>query len=94
MQNQLEEVIRDCKENAARGNLDASKLIGYLYDQEVNIIDSIKVVSRVFNLSLGQAKKLVTSHSAWSEVAETSGPLQDELIQALDAHAGMQSDDS
>lgn len=94
MQNQLEEIIRDCTDNAARRNLDVSELIGYLHNQEVNIIDSIKVVSRVFNLSLGEAKKLVSSHSAWSEVAETSAPLHDELLQALDAHAGMQSDDS
>ncbi len=48
-----------------REGLSQDAMIADLHDRGFSILDTIKVVRRVCDVSLGEAKEIVTRHAAW-----------------------------
>jgi hypothetical protein len=49
----------------------------------LTITEAIKASMQVFNMGLGDAKSLVSSHQSWIQTARAAKPFQDELIKAF-----------
>ena len=49
----------------------------------LSITETIKAVREVGQISLGQAKELVTSSPVWRQTAERAKPLHDDALAAL-----------
>ena len=58
----------------------------------LTIIDAIKAARELFGVSLGEAKELVASNPAYTEVAIASAPLQNEILQAFEDYAKKTAD--
>ena len=48
-----------------------------------SIMSSIKLVRAVANISLGEAKRIVSAHSAWKELVEANQQLHDDAEAVL-----------
>ena len=79
----LESLIIECKEMVVHKNASKADVVAHLHEQGVSIIESMKVVQGVFDLSLVQSKDLVTSHPVWETLVRNSEPLHEDLIKAL-----------
>jgi hypothetical protein len=81
--NQSESLISECKEMVVHKNVSKADIVAYLHEQGVSIIESMKVVRVVFDLSLAQSKELVVSHPDWEILVRNSEPLHEDLIKAF-----------
>ncbi|HZR44574.1 MAG TPA: hypothetical protein VFB12_30965 [Ktedonobacteraceae bacterium] len=54
-----------------------------LHAEGLTILDSIKMVRELYQLSLGEAKQVVSAHPVWKEVVQASEPLHELVEQAL-----------
>ena len=66
-----------------KGGAGVDEAIQFLYESEISIIESIKMIKEGFGLSLKESKELVTSHPRWKTVVESSHELHDELIKLI-----------
>jgi hypothetical protein len=53
---------------------------------QVNIIDAIKIYRRLYNVSLGEAKRTVSASLVWRDEAEAGDQLQKEIIEYFRDH--------
>lgn len=58
-----------------------STILTYLKDQNVSIIEAVKIVRSEYKINLGDAKQIVTAHPAWREVVEQNEILHDALAE-------------
>ena len=58
-------------------------VIAYLHTQGTSILESIKVVRQVGHMSLGDAKQLVSCHTAWRSTVEANEALHEEAETAV-----------
>jgi len=79
MEYQLDEFRSEIAQGRSQSDIIASmKCRGF------TILDAIKAVRTLFAVSLGEAKELVASNAAYSESADASAPLQDEMIRSFE----------
>ena len=74
----LYKIKKKCLEKIDSGKKQ-NEIIEYLHDSGVTIIESIKIVMSLYQLSLGEAKSVVASHPIWRGVAEAARPLHGDL---------------
>jgi ribosomal protein L7/L12 len=79
----MEKVIDELRPKISLG-MNESAAISHLKESGLSIIEAIKAVRELFQVNLGVAKQLVASHSAYSQVAAASVPLQEEFIRAFE----------
>lgn len=78
----IDEIAEECRSVAAeRGSQCA--VLDRLAELDVEPVDAIKTVRRVYGMSLAEAKRLVTDHPKWRPAAENAQSLHDELEDAL-----------
>lgn len=70
--------LEKCQEMNAHGQ-STGQLIEFLQRSGITITESIKIVKQTLGLSLGNAKKIVSSHPAWRGIAQAAEPLHQEL---------------
>ncbi|MBL8193089.1 MAG: hypothetical protein JNM06_04655 [Blastocatellia bacterium] len=56
------------------------ELISISHKQGRTIIETIKIVKEFADLSLAQAKLLVTNHPAWNELVKNTSKFHEEII--------------
>lgn len=56
--------------NRCPADLDAT--IVFLHAEGLSIVESIRVVTELYGLGLGEAKRLVTANPVWAEVVEAT----------------------
>lgn len=61
------------------------EILAAMKDRGLTIAQAIKASMHLFDLGLGDAKRLVASHPSWAETAQAAGPFQEDLIQAFRA---------
>lgn len=54
-------------------------VVAELHADGLTIIQSIRVVREASDLTLGQAKEVVSSHPVWAEVVRAAEPLHEDL---------------
>lgn len=64
------------------------QLLQILRDDGLSIIDAIKLTRSMAAVDLGEAKRLVTSHAAWSDIHAANAKLHDELWELYDELKG------
>lgn len=76
-------------ENACKAKLQAGttldEVIVDLHDQGLSILDTIKVIRQVGKMSLGEAKQVVSNHTAWQHIVKANAALHDEAEAAAQA---------
>lgn len=82
MEHNFEKLVQMCQEMAREG-LGTEEVIIYLRQQRVTIIESIKVLMRIYGFSINDAKHLLSVHPAWKDVVVAAAPLHEELEQRL-----------
>jgi len=80
----LDDLCHIAREKIERG-ADSCEILYWLKQLDVSIIDAIKIVRKVFAIPLGEAKEVVSSHSAWSSTAEGAETLHEIFIEAIDS---------
>jgi hypothetical protein len=65
------------------GGATQDDIIGFLKTEDVGVCAAIKIVMTLLGKTLSEAKVAVTSHEAWSAVAQAHRPFHDELVRAL-----------
>lgn len=58
-------MTEECKRRSDAG-ASTEEVIQYIHDKEFSILDCMKIVKRVYGITLDDAKMLVTSHPAWA----------------------------
>lgn len=66
-----------------REGLSQDAMITDLRDRGFSILDTIKVVRRVCNVSLGEAKEVVARHTAWYVEARRMAAFADAMVEEL-----------
>lgn len=61
-----------------------AELIREMKDRGLTILEAIKTAREVFGISLGEAKSLVCSHSAWKGIAAAGAPLHEEIVKTFE----------
>jgi len=82
MGSDLEKTMKECQERVSHGAC-RGNIILYLHRRGTTIIESMKVLKEVYNLSLGEAKAEVTAHHVWAEEVKSADILHEELGNAL-----------
>jgi hypothetical protein len=72
-------------QKAKHPELDAESAVVFLHQLGVDKFESIIVIRRVFNISLGDAKKLVHLSSAWGFRRADDDAFHDAAIAVLDS---------
>lgn len=83
MTNNFQNLIELCREKINDGAT-REAVVTYLHGQGLNIIDSMKVMRKLYNLSLGEAKAQVTAHPVWADIVQSADGLHEELISVLE----------
>ena len=78
MENDLEKLIGECEKKITQG-ASREELILHLKQEGLTIIESMKVVKKIYKVSLQEAKEMVTTHSAWVDEARVADSLHEEL---------------
>lgn len=78
----IERITEECRALAEERGAERA-VVDRLAELDVDILDAIKVVRRVCGVSLGEAKRLVTSHPKWRAAAESAQTLHDEFEETL-----------
>ena len=69
--------------NLHRDGTSTGEMLKVMKERGLTIAEAIKASMKVFNVGLGEAKSLVSSHQSWTQAAEAAEPFQDELIKAF-----------
>lgn len=59
------------------------QIIASLHADGFTILDAMKAIRALYGLSLGEAKRLVTSHPIWYQVVKANESLHEELVQVM-----------
>jgi hypothetical protein len=76
-------ILREIRADV-ENNIDVKDSIQKLYDHEVPIVSAIRIIRETYDISLTEAKQLVTEHIAWRNTAQLATPLHRELMNNLD----------
>lgn len=68
--------------------------IKMLYHQGLTIVESIKVLMSNYQMSLREAKSLVSDHPVWNPATEAAEPLHKEIIRILENADKKHSDET
>lgn len=82
MKSDLENMIEECQKRVSHG-ASRGDLVLYLHHEGITIVESMKVLKEIYQLSLGEAKELVTAHPAWANEVRGADILHEELEKAL-----------
>jgi ribosomal protein L7/L12 len=66
-------------ENKLQSGATLDDVIVYLHTQGVSILDAIKVIRNAGHMPLGEAKRMVSSHTLWRSIVEANKTLHDEI---------------
>jgi ribosomal protein L7/L12 len=66
-------------QDAMKNGCSAYQVIASMKDDNLQILDAIKIVRKICGLPLKEAKIIVSSHPSWSTVTERSQALQDDF---------------
>ena len=80
--NDLGPVIEDYKNRVIQGE-QRDKVIEDLHKAGLSIIDTIKVVRVLYQMSLKDAHLIVAEHRAWQSTVKNAEPLPNEIEKAL-----------
>ena len=83
MRSDSENFLEECRRRVSQG-ASREDLILYLRHEGSTIVESMKVLKQIYNLSLGEAKEHVTAHPAWAKEVRSADILHEELQDALD----------
>lgn len=73
-----DEVVASLRKEASRG-LSVEAAVVILRKAGLTITQSMKVLTEVFGISLGEAKGATAGHAVWADVAKAAKPLHEEL---------------
>ncbi len=79
MKKDLDQIISKYKEYRVSGG-SRDTVVSRLHEEGVSILDSMKVVRAVYGINLAEAKKIVTEHPLWREVARPTQSLLEEIM--------------
>ncbi|KHD08352.2 hypothetical protein PN36_31105 [Candidatus Thiomargarita nelsonii] len=68
------------EEKAKKSKIAIDSTIKALHKQGLSIIESIKMLMSIYNVSLSEAKFFVSAHPVWKPVVEAAKPLHEDLI--------------
>ena len=68
------------EEKAKNRQIKIESTIKALHDKGLTIMKSIKMLMSIYNMSLSEAKTLVSNHPVWRSVAEAAEPLHEDLV--------------
>ncbi len=77
--------------NAKDSGRSATEAASILHHEGLTIVETIKVIKKVYGLSLAVAKSVVTSAPEWTDIVEASEPLHDELERIFGQDSGLRS---
>jgi ribosomal protein L7/L12 len=83
MGSDFENMLEECRRRISQG-VKREDLILYLHNEGLTIIESMKILKKIYNLSLGEAKEQVTAHPAWASEVRSADVLHEELQHALE----------
>jgi ribosomal protein L7/L12 len=72
------EVLQECHTARDQG-VSTEQIVALMRDRGLTIAEAIKASVAVFGVSLGDAKDIVSSNAAWSDIAVAAEPLHNEL---------------
>lgn len=78
MSKDFEEIIEKYRKRI-RSDRTIEEVIEGLHSEGLTITDSMKAVRILYDINLGEAKRLVTAHPIWSSVVRANEPFHDEL---------------
>jgi ribosomal protein L7/L12 len=78
MERSHQQLVAEARQKVVQG-ISANEIISCLHQQGISIIDAMKVIREVYEISLGESKRLVTSNSAWGSIVKAAKPLHEEL---------------
>lgn len=79
----MADFLRKCIKAKEMGKT-SDEVVRLLHDSGLSITESMKVVMKVYEMSLGQAKEVVGSNPVWHDVVEASKPLHETLAKPID----------
>lgn len=82
MMENLAKLIHECQTRVSHG-ASCGELVFYLHEQGLTIVESMRVLKETYNLSLGEAKEIVTAHPIWANAVRNADSLHEELEKAL-----------
>jgi ribosomal protein L7/L12 len=65
-----------------KNGLSVNDAIVHLH-QQTTIIQSIKFIVEEYNMSLAEAKELVSNHPIWKDVVLASEPIKEDIINSI-----------
>jgi hypothetical protein len=71
LEKDVAQLLSECRECIASGE-SIEKVISYLHNDHVSLLDSMKIIRTLYDMSLGEAKKIVLEHPAWANVDRTA----------------------
>jgi hypothetical protein len=71
-----------CQEMMTR-SIGQDEIITYLHAQGLPIIECIKIIRHLYQVSLGEAKRVVSNHPAWANFAKQWDEFHQELEETL-----------
>ncbi|AWI08946.1 hypothetical protein [Ereboglobus luteus] len=70
----------------AEEGINQYQLIGALKNEGYSILEAMKVLRRIYSISLGDAKEAITKHPDWKSTVLESQGLHDDFEQAINNH--------
>ncbi len=86
-----EHIVRTCQE-MVEGGTDIKGVIEYLHGQQLTITECMKTLIIVYDMSLHDAKSLVSTHPVWNDIVSSSEALQIEAEHVIREEEKKQSD--
>ncbi|HKY30184.1 MAG TPA: hypothetical protein VJM12_19800 [Pyrinomonadaceae bacterium] len=80
--NNLKSLVLDCQQRISQG-ASREDLILYLNQKGLTIVESMRILKETYQVSLGEAKKMVTAHPVWADTVRDGDILHEELEKAV-----------
>ncbi|MCE9635780.1 MAG: hypothetical protein K8T90_08755 [Planctomycetes bacterium] len=77
-------LLREAVRQRADGAADDAIVAWLGHQPDTSVIDAIYVTRLALDVSLGEAKRIVTTHPEWSQRADMASVIQDDAVRALD----------
>jgi len=65
------------------------EIIAQISSYSVSILDAMKMIRTLYEVNLGDAKGIVSSHPSYVKLASVSLPMQNEIAEGFERLAGM-----
>ena len=70
--------VQECRDKFAHG-ASTGDLIAWLHSQNLTITESMKALMQACDLSIGEAKHVVSAHPIWADMVKNADALHEEI---------------